>query len=234
MPTVNLTEAAARAGVSRTTLYKKIQQGKISLNKLPDGSRGVDVAELGRVFGNLERSSGCKQVAHVDIQNAQLDVHRLQAENAMLREQVVMYRTQLEQSLHERNRLLSILEQRLLPAPVEEKPKARKSTIRKAKAPPPEPVARKKPEPPKAAARPAPKPPKAKPVPKKPVARASKAKPAGKAPSPAVAQDESLGEMFKRRWGSEGGRSGKAPSKKPEPKPVKVAPKGKAPMKRKR
>jgi hypothetical protein len=144
MSTVNLTEAASLAGVSRTTLYKKIQQGKISLSKLPDGSRGIDVAELGRVFGSLERQRERKPVAPLDVH---LDVHRLQAENAMLRDQVQLYKMQLEASLHERNRLLSIIEQRLLPAPVKERPKTvPKLTVRRApkkaavKASPPEPA----------------------------------------------------------------------------------------------
>jgi len=241
MPVVNLTEASSLAGVSRTTLYKKIQQGKISLSKLPNGSRGIDVAELGRVFGNLERQRERNQLAHLDVHS---DVHRLQAENAMLREQVVMYRTQLEASMHERNRLLSIIEQRLLPAPVEP-PRPKVERKLRTKAAPAEKIPKSTHKPtvirtpkgglakpaPNVAAKASP------PEPKKmaPVKRASpKAQPtkknlpaankAAKTPSQDAAQDSTLAGMFKQRWGSEGGKSARAPARKvSKPTPPKSA-----------
>ena len=47
---VSMKEAAGMAGVGRTTLYRKADQGLLSTTKMPDGSRKVDTAELFRVF----------------------------------------------------------------------------------------------------------------------------------------------------------------------------------------
>jgi hypothetical protein len=138
MAIVNLTRAAALAGVSRNTLYRHISRGKLSTTRLPDGNRGVDTAELQRVFGTLTRPEERHPVAPRDVtENSQA----LQREVELLREQAQLYKEQLEGCMHERNRLLSIIEQRLLtppPEPVkrkavpaEEKPKARKPMVRR-------------------------------------------------------------------------------------------------------
>ena len=50
MAMVSLQEAAKLAGVGRTTLYRKADQGLLSTRKMADGSRKVDTSELFRVF----------------------------------------------------------------------------------------------------------------------------------------------------------------------------------------
>lgn len=50
MAMVSMKEAAGMAGVGRTTLYRKADQGLLSTTKMPDGSRKIDTAELFRVF----------------------------------------------------------------------------------------------------------------------------------------------------------------------------------------
>ena len=53
MAKLGMTKAAKLAGVSRTTLYKKIKNGDISATKNADGHNEIDVAELERVYGPL-------------------------------------------------------------------------------------------------------------------------------------------------------------------------------------
>ena len=62
MAIVNLTQAAELAGIGRSTLWRKSKQGVLSTTKFPDGSPGIDTAELFRVF---PRESDIKaQVIH--------------------------------------------------------------------------------------------------------------------------------------------------------------------------
>lgn len=49
MTILNISEAARLAGVSRNTIYEKINSGEMSRR-----SEGIDVAELARVFPNLK------------------------------------------------------------------------------------------------------------------------------------------------------------------------------------
>ena len=51
MAVINLTQAAIKAGVTRKTLYKHIESGKLSVVDTADGTRGVDTAEISRVYG---------------------------------------------------------------------------------------------------------------------------------------------------------------------------------------
>jgi hypothetical protein len=50
MAIVNLSQAAKLAGVGRSTLWRKAKAGVLSTTQFPDGSPGVDTAELFRVF----------------------------------------------------------------------------------------------------------------------------------------------------------------------------------------
>lgn len=50
---VRLAQAARLAGVHRTTIFRAIQSGRLSVTTTHDGARRVDVAELERVFGTL-------------------------------------------------------------------------------------------------------------------------------------------------------------------------------------
>jgi len=50
MAIVNMTQAAGLAGIGRSTLWRKAKAGVLSTTKFPDGSPGIDTAELFRVF----------------------------------------------------------------------------------------------------------------------------------------------------------------------------------------
>jgi hypothetical protein len=57
MTILNITEAAEACGVNRKTLQRYIRSGRLSAITGPTGERGIDVAELIRVFGPLSRLS---------------------------------------------------------------------------------------------------------------------------------------------------------------------------------
>jgi Helix-turn-helix domain len=54
MPEMTLTEAAAWAGKSRTTIFKAIRRGRISATKNRDGEWLIDPSELARVYEPAE------------------------------------------------------------------------------------------------------------------------------------------------------------------------------------
>lgn len=53
MPIVSISEAARLANKSRKTIYKHIQLGKLSIVTTSDGTKGIDISELIRVYNNL-------------------------------------------------------------------------------------------------------------------------------------------------------------------------------------
>jgi len=121
MTVVSLTEAAKLADVSRPTLYRYLKNGTLSATKLLDGSRGIDVAELTRVFGDLRRNTP-NDTADITLQ----DTNFLHRENALLREQVTMLKQELS-AAHEREySLLGLLKTKLLTGPSGKRKKGRK------------------------------------------------------------------------------------------------------------
>ena len=50
MPIVNMTQAAKLAGINRTTLYRKVAEGKLSAIKDQEGKSTIDTAEIIRCF----------------------------------------------------------------------------------------------------------------------------------------------------------------------------------------
>lgn len=62
--TVFSISAAARAtGVDRTTIYRAIKSGRLSATTTATGERGIDLAELLRVFGPLPQMPQDETVA---------------------------------------------------------------------------------------------------------------------------------------------------------------------------
>ena len=54
MTILNVAEAAKAVGVGKATIYRRLKEGNLMLSKRPDGSKGVDTAELICVFGELK------------------------------------------------------------------------------------------------------------------------------------------------------------------------------------
>ena len=55
MAKLNLTQAAKAAGIARGTLYKHIDEGKISCQLDDKGKRVIDTSELMRVYGEINQ-----------------------------------------------------------------------------------------------------------------------------------------------------------------------------------
>ena len=121
MSLLSITEAAHAAGVSRRTIQRSIQSGRLSAATTATGERAIDTAELLRVFGPLRHApsdtpaSMSRPVATNDAPDDTL---------TML---VEVLRDQLQQAQQEKARLLAMLEAeqqarreletKLLPAP---------------------------------------------------------------------------------------------------------------------
>ena len=104
-----MTQAAQKAGISRSTLYRAIRTGRISVVSLPTGRRGVDMAELIRVFGPLQPDTVQKEQDRTPS-----DIAVLRERCASLQREVEWLRADLADAKNERNRLLRLLETRLL------------------------------------------------------------------------------------------------------------------------
>ncbi len=67
MAILTMRQAANAVGVSRSTIYRKIEEGILSLTTIPDGAKGVDTSELIRVFGEAPvalQARGSSEVQH--------------------------------------------------------------------------------------------------------------------------------------------------------------------------
>ncbi len=177
MAILNYSAAARAAGVARSTIQRHIKSGKLSATTRADGARGIDTAELLRVFGELHGSgepparsrvsevkqhfvwtpSGVRAVhreaasgsssargqraarsdAGTRRQRAAVDVasqatvsaprgeptrerepsSAVQIELDAARRELALLRELVEAERAEKQRLLNVLEQRLLPAP---------------------------------------------------------------------------------------------------------------------
>ena len=109
MTILTMTQAAQKAGISRSTLYRAIRTGRISMVSLPTGKRGVDVTELIRVFGPLQPDTVQKKQ-----DGTPSDIAVLRERCASLQREVEWLRADLADAKNERNRLLALLETRLL------------------------------------------------------------------------------------------------------------------------
>ena len=121
MTILTMTQAAQKAGISRSTLYRAIRTGRISVVSLPTGKRGIDTTELMRVFGPLQSDT---------VQKGQYgtpsDIAVLRERCTSLQREVEWLRADLADAKNEKNRLLGLLEMRLLQP--SQKPKGKKKS----------------------------------------------------------------------------------------------------------
>ena len=113
MAIVSISEAARLTGKSRKTIQRYVADGRISMSQRDAGTKGLDISELVRVFGNLSHpvpalshASESQHVAPNVAPNVAPDVAAnlvaLQTENAVLRAQLdatLANLTDLRQSL---------------------------------------------------------------------------------------------------------------------------------------
>ncbi|TXH67731.1 MAG: hypothetical protein E6Q83_16570 [Thiothrix sp.] len=67
MPQVSISEAARLAGISRSNLYKNyIKQGLISVVRNHQGQPQIDISELLRVFGEIQKNTALSSKTQVE------------------------------------------------------------------------------------------------------------------------------------------------------------------------
>jgi transposase-like protein len=133
---VTVRQAALQVGVSRQTLFRKIQQGEVTATIAHDGTKQIDTSELLRVFGSLQRETVTAATARdsgrqphaTDAPLAlQLEIMQLKSDlvtkSALLEisnERLAELKGQVVEVKSDRDRLLGLLERqtRLLSAPV--------------------------------------------------------------------------------------------------------------------
>ena len=112
MTLLTLTQAAKAAGIARSTLYRAIQKGRISVVSQPNGSKGIDTSELQRVFGPLQSTT--KPTGQYD---ALPDVALLQARIDALERENTLLKDEIQASRARESKLLDVVSQGLLEAP---------------------------------------------------------------------------------------------------------------------
>ena len=114
---ISITEAAKRAGVSRTTVYEKINSGELSRT-----SEGIDIAELIRVFGELKSRKPAEAIDATSTQPADAQWLREQLDREQRRaDQIQTKLEQTESELQEREQAYTELKAQYmaLPSPEE-------------------------------------------------------------------------------------------------------------------
>ena len=90
MVLLTFTQAAKTAGIARSTLYRAIRNGRISVVSQLDGSKKMDTSELQRVFGPLQHTTEPirQHDASQDVALLQVRIDALERENGLLRDEI--------------------------------------------------------------------------------------------------------------------------------------------------
>ena len=113
MAVISISEAARTWRIARSTLQRAIQEGRLSTTTRADGSKGIDTAELIRVFGEAPvalQERGSSEVERATPSAADSIIATLQT-------QVKLLQAQLQETRQREAWLQGIIEQRLLPPP---------------------------------------------------------------------------------------------------------------------
>lgn len=110
MAYVSIAEAVRLTGKSRSTITRKIKSGGLSRD-----SRGIETSELIRVFGELQPQDDASGVSPVAGQTTNTDalMEQLEKERLKVAELEQELRQERQDAKHERERFLSIIENRL-------------------------------------------------------------------------------------------------------------------------
>ena len=121
MTLLTLTQAAKTAGIARSTLYRAIRNGRLSLVSKPNGSKGIDTSELQRVFGPLQSATKLtgQHDAPGDVALLQTRIDALERENGLLRDEIQASRAR-------ESKLLDVVSQGLLEGPKNKRRKGKK------------------------------------------------------------------------------------------------------------
>ena len=117
MAKLNITKAAKAAGIARGTLYKHIDEGKISCQLDDKGKRVIDTSELMRVYGEIKQPettserSDKRPIEHKETQEETEVVQVLRERIGDLEKQVEDLRQDKEASRKRESELLDIVKQ---------------------------------------------------------------------------------------------------------------------------
>jgi hypothetical protein len=102
-----LGQAAHAAGVSKTTLRRAIDKGRLSANRREDGSYEIDPAELHRVFPNHSDDAGtlARSVTANDTGELRLEIEMLRERLDEKSEAIADLRRRLDESETERRQV---------------------------------------------------------------------------------------------------------------------------------
>ena len=131
MSILTFSQATRVANVSRSTIYRYAQEGRISVVRLPNGKRGIDVAELERVFGPLKKLDTSQNIPTKQVRTVKTQANVFQERDevvGLLRQQVELLERELISAKEEKARLLGLLEQRLLEPPRGKRRKGKKKS----------------------------------------------------------------------------------------------------------
>ena len=130
MPILTFSQAIRASAASRSTVYRYVKEGKLSATRFPDGRRGIDTAELERVFGPLQSFDTSQTIASKQSRMAKKQADMFQDRDEiveLLRQQVQLLERELVDAKVEKAKLLGLLEQRLLESAGKRRGKGKKS-----------------------------------------------------------------------------------------------------------
>jgi hypothetical protein len=101
---ISISEASKRFSISRSKLYRMKDSGDISFSKRSDGSTGIEMSELSRVFGetNHERTDATKR------DSKKID---LETENLYLKKEVETLTQSLKKSEDRLDQFISLTQE---------------------------------------------------------------------------------------------------------------------------
>ncbi len=126
---MTIAEAAKHANVDRSTISRKIKAGQLSATHLANGQKGIDPAELERVYPvNRPRARASTASTQQQANEQDDDLHAAYTQD--LRDHIRRLERLLDQANEREAQLLRILDGRLLPPPPKMK-KAKKAKKKK-------------------------------------------------------------------------------------------------------
>lgn len=105
MPKLSLRQAAQQAGVSKSTISRAIQKGRLSADREPDGGYAIDPSELHRVYGdrpaqqtgNGATGQDAPVTATDETPALRAEIDGLKAQLALMRDQLDDVKTQRDE-----------------------------------------------------------------------------------------------------------------------------------------
>ncbi len=112
MTKYNISQAAKAVGVSRKTMQRHIQKGKVSYNPSEDGAKWIDASELIRAYGNIKEPVSPDPLGQDGLMSRRdppIDTALLKQENEFLKKQIEGLEADKEEGLQREKELRETL-----------------------------------------------------------------------------------------------------------------------------